>query len=118
MEVRSNHVFTRAIASQGAGGFHVVKSFSSEGAMKRRTIRARSRNLFAACLAQQLEPRRLLAAATVYVNDNWQEVVDVGPPGPSTGDVVQSPASDTDVGQHVMDVDAFTTVADGIAKIG
>ena len=71
----------------------------------------------ATCTVQVLEPRRLLAAATVYVNDNWQEVVDVAPSGISPGDVVQSPSTDSDVGTHVMDVDAFTTVADGIANV-
>jgi hypothetical protein len=85
--------------------------------MKRRTIRARSRNLSAAvCLAQQLEPRRLLAS-TVYVNDNWQITLDVGPPGQSPGDTVQSPSGETDVGTHTMDTDAFTTIADGIANV-
>ena len=61
-----------------------------------------------------LETRRLLAAQ-VYVNDDWAIMTDVGPPGISGGDTVESQGTDSNVGAHVIGVDAFTTIGDGVA---
>jgi hypothetical protein len=66
---------------------------------------------------ERLEIRRLFAAPHVYVNDDWQVTIDVGPPGISGGDSVQAQGSDSNVGAHTIGLDAFTTIADGITNV-
>ena len=64
---------------------------------------------------EQLEGRQMLSA-TVWVNDNWHVVTDVGPVGLSTGDTVDninetSPATITG---KTFGTDAFATIQTGV----
>src|SRR5437016_5193190 len=66
------------------------RAFLSSSIISRKLVRA------AFCGVEFLETRRLLAAH-VYVNDNWAIMTDVGPPGMSGGDTVESQGTDSNV---------------------
>jgi hypothetical protein len=66
-----------------------------------------------AAVAERLEPRRLLAVATTYVDDNWFLLTDTGTPGASVGDTVRNDFDTINTAgiTATYGVDGFGTVA-------